>query len=124
MYKEETITSNCHIKIAFTPNKEDTASLLSKMTGTTTVVKSNITTSGKRLSPILGSVSQSYQEVSRPLMTVDEILRLPKAKTTATGEILDGGEMLIFIAGHAPIKGKQILFFKDQIFIDRSEVSL
>jgi len=122
--KEETITSNCHIKIAFTPNKEDTASLLSKMTGTTTVVKSNITTSGKRLSPILGSVSQSYQEVSRPLMTVDEILRLPKAKTTVTGEILDGGEMLIFIAGHAPIKGKQILFFKDQIFIDRSEVSL
>lgn len=122
--KEETITSNCHIKIAFTPNKEDTASLLSKMTGTTTVVKSNITTSGKRLSPILGSVSQSYQEVSRPLMTVDEILRLPKAKTTATGEILDGGEMLIFIAGHAPIKGKQILFFKEQVFIDRSEVSL
>ena len=122
--KEETITSNCHIKIAFTPNKEDTASLLSKMTGTTTVVKSNITTSGKRLSPILGSVSQSYQEVSRPLMTTDEILRLPKAKTTATGKILDGGEMLIFIAGHAPIKGKQILFFKDQVFIDRSEVNL
>jgi type IV secretion system protein VirD4 len=122
--KEETIISNCHIKIAFTPNKEDTASLLSKMTGTTTVVKSNITTSGKRLSLILGSVSQSYQEVSRPLMTVDEILRLPKAKTTATGEILDGGEMLIFIAGHAPIRGKQILFFKDQIFLDRSEVSL
>ncbi|NEW59906.1 type IV secretory system conjugative DNA transfer family protein [Sulfurovum sp. bin170] len=122
--KEETITSNCHIKIAFTPNKEDTASLLSKMTGTTTVVKSNITTSGKRLSLILGSVSQSYQEVSRPLMTVDEILRLPKAKTTATGEILDGGEMLIFIAGHAPIRGKQILFFKDQVFLDRSEVNL
>ena len=122
--KEETITSNCHIKIAFTPNKEDTASLLSKMTGTTTVVKSNITTSGKRLSPILGSVSQSYQEVSRPLMTADEILRLPKAKTTATGKILDGGAMLIFIAGHAPIKGKQILFFKDQVFIDRSEVNL
>ncbi|SFV68195.1 Type IV secretion system protein VirD4 [hydrothermal vent metagenome] len=122
--KEETIISNCHIKIAFTPNKEDTASLLSKMTGTTTVVKSNITTSGKRLSPILGSVSQSYQEVSRPLMTVDEILRLPKAKTTATGEILDGGEMLIFIAGHAPIRGKQILFFKDQVFLDRSKVEI
>ena len=120
--KEETIISNCHIKIAFTPNKEDTANLLSKMTGTTTVVKSNITTSGKRLSPILGSVSQSYQEVSRPLMTTDEIIRLPKAKTTATGEILDGGEMLIFIAGHAPIRGKQILFFKDQIFLDRSRV--
>lgn len=122
--KEETIISNCHIKIAFTPNKEDTASLLSKMTGTTTVVKSNITTSGKRLSPILGSVSQSYQEVSRPLMSTDEILRLPKAKVTDRGEILDGGDMLIFIAGHAPIRGKQILFFKDQVFIDRSEVSL
>jgi len=122
--KEETIISNCHIKIAFTPNKEDTANLLSKMTGTTTVVKSNITTSGKRLSPILGSVSQSYQEVSRPLMTTDEILRLPKAKTTSKGEIVKGGDMLIFISGHAPIKGKQILFFKDQIFLDRSQVPL
>jgi type IV secretion system protein VirD4 len=122
--KEETIISNCHIKIAFTPNKEDTANLLSKMTGITTVVKSNITTSGKRLSPILGSVSQSYQEVSRPLMTTDEILRLPKAQTTPKGEIIQGGKMLIFISGHAPIKGRQILFFKDQVFLDRSQVEL
>jgi len=122
--KEETIISNCHIRIAFTPNKEDTAHLLSKMCGTTTVVKSNIITSGKRLSPVLGSVSKSYQEASRPLMTTDEILRLPKAKTTSEGEIIQGGEMLIFIAGHAPIKGEQILFFKDQIFLDRSQVNL
>lgn len=122
--KEETIISNCHIRIAFTPNKEDTASLLSKMCGTKTVVKSNIITSGKRLSLVLGSVSKSYQEVSRPLMTADEILRLPKAKTTSTGKIVKGGEMLIFIAGHPPIKGEQILFFKDQIFLDRSQVEL
>jgi type IV secretion system protein VirD4 len=122
--KEETIISNCHIRIAFTPNKEETASLLSKMCGTKTVVKSNIITSGKRLSFVLGSVSKSYQEASRPLMTADEILRLPKAKTTSTGKIVKGGKMLIFIAGHPPIKGEQILFFKDQIFLDRSQVSL
>jgi type IV secretion system protein VirD4 len=57
-------------------------------------------------------------------MTTDEILRLPKAKTTPKGEIVKGGDMLIFISGHAPIKGKQILFFKDQIFLDRSQVPL
>ena len=57
-------------------------------------------------------------------MTTDEILRLPKAKTTSEGEIIQGGEMLISIAGHAPIKGEQILFFKDQIFLDRSQVNL
>ena len=119
---EETIISNCHVRIAYTPNKEATADLISKMCGTTTVVKSYITTSGKRLSPVLSSVSQSFQEVSRPLLTVDEVLRLPMAKRDADDNILEPGNMLIFIAGKAPIMGKQILFFKDKVFLDRSKV--
>ena len=119
---DETIISNCHIRIAYTPNKEATADLISKMCGTTTVVKSYITTSGKRLSPVLSSVSQSFQEVSRPLLTVDEVLRLPMAKKDASGNILEPGNMLIFVAGKAPIMGTQILFFKDKVFLDRSKV--
>jgi len=120
--KDESILSNCHVRIAYAPNKLETAELLSKMTGTTTVVKSYTTTSGARTSLMLGQVTESLQEISRPLLTPDECMRLQGAKKDSQGRITEGGDMLIFIAGQAPIYGKQILFFKDPVFLDRSKV--
>lgn len=93
------------------------------MAGTTTVVKSFTTTSGGRISVLLNHVSESYQEVSRPLLTPDECMRLPGAKKDENGKVLEAGDMLIFIAGQSPIYGKQILFFQDPVFRDRSKVS-
>ncbi|CAA6814694.1 MAG: Type IV secretion system protein VirD4 [uncultured Sulfurovum sp.] len=122
--KDESILSNCHIRIAYAPNKVETAELLSKMSGTTTVVKSYTTTSGNRVSVMLGQVTESLQEISRPLLTPDECMRLPGAKKDINGQVIEGGDMLIFIAGQAPIYGKQILFFKDQVFLDRSKVTV
>ena len=121
--KDESIVSNCHVRIAYAPNKIETAELLSKMTGTTTVVKSYTTTSGDRISVMLGQVTESLQEISRPLLTADECMRLNGAKKDSKGQVVEGGDMLIFIAGQAPIYGKQILFFKDPVFLDRSRVS-
>lgn len=121
--KDEAIVSNCHIRIAYAPNKVETAELLSKMAGTTTVVKSYTTTSGSRTSVILGQVTESYQEVSRPLLTPDECMTLPGAKKDAEGRVVEAGDMLIFVAGKAPIYGKQILFFQDLVFLQRSEVA-
>src|SRR3546814_8094350 len=37
--KEESITSNCHIRIAFAPNKIETARVLSDMSGKTTLIQ-------------------------------------------------------------------------------------
>ena len=122
--KDESILSNCHIRIAYAPNKVETAELLSKMSGTTTVVKSYTTTSGNRVSVMLGQVTESLQEISHPLLTPDECMRLPGAKKDTNGQVVEGGDMLIFIAGQAPIYGKQILFFKDQVFLDRSKVAV
>ena len=121
--RDESILSNCHIRIAYAPNKIETAELLSKMSGTTTVVKSYTTTSGNRISVMLGQVTESLQEISRPLLTPDECMRLRGAKKDINGEVIEGGDMLVFIAGQAPIYGKQILFFKDQVFLDRSKVA-
>jgi len=120
--KDESIMSNCHIRIAYAPNKVETAELLSKMAGTTTVTKSFTTTSGNRISVMLGQVSESMQEVSRPLLTPDECMRLQGPIKNSKGQIEEGGDMLIFIAGQAPIYGKQILFFKDDMFLARSKV--
>ena len=118
----ESIISNCHIRIAYAPNKLETAEWLSKMTGQTTVVKEQISTSGKRFGGPLGNVSRSYQEVQRPLMTSDEVMRLPGAVKDKEGNILSPGEMLIFVAGQPVIRGRQTPYFLDPTFDARSKI--
>ncbi|HFZ6087044.1 TPA: type IV secretory system conjugative DNA transfer family protein, partial [Escherichia coli] len=119
---DETITSNCHVQNAYPPNRTETAEHLSKLTGQTTVIKEQITTSGKRASAILGGVSKTIQEVQRPLLTVDECLRMPGPKKNAEGLITERGDMVIYVAGFPAIYGKQPLFFQDEIFSLRASV--
>ncbi|GAA5110013.1 type IV secretory system conjugative DNA transfer family protein [Bartonella jaculi] len=119
----ESIISNCHIRIAYAPNKVETAEWMSKMAGETTVVREKISTSGKRFGMALEQVSTSYEETKRPLMTPDEIMRLPGAKKDNAGNIVEPGEMLIFVAGNSVIRGTQILYFLDPIFSERSKIS-
>jgi type IV secretion system protein VirD4 len=118
----ESIISNCHVRVAYAPNKVETAEWMSKMTGQTTIIKEQITTSGKRFGAVLEQVSRSYQEVQRPLMTADEIMRLPGPKKDAKGDIIDAGEMLVFVAGQPVIRGRQILYFQDPTFAARSKM--
>lgn len=118
----ESIISNCHVRVAYAPNKVETAEWMSKMTGQTTIIKEQITTSGKRFGAVLEQVSRSYQEVQRPLMTADEIMRLPGPKKDAKGDIIEAGEMLVFVAGQSAIRGRQILYFQDPTFAARSKM--
>lgn len=120
--KDESIFSNCRLRVAYAPNKIETAELLSKMTGTATVVKESASYSGDRLQPMLGNVSTSVQEISRPLLTPDEVMRLPAAKTDKKGNVTEAGDMLVFVAGHSPIYGKQILYFLDPTFSERAKI--
>ena len=71
---------------------------------------------------MLGNVSEIYQEVQRPLMTPDECMRIKPAKKDKKGDILEAGDMVIFIAGNAPIYGKQILYFQDEAFLQRTKL--
>ena len=119
---DETITSNCHVQNAYPPNRIETAEHLSKLTGQTTVVKEQITTSGKRASMLLGQVSRTTQEVQRPLLTVDECLRMPGPKKNAGGDIERAGDMVIYVAGYPAIYGKQPLYFQDATFQARAAV--
>ena len=121
--KDEAIISNSHVRIAYAPNKVETAELLSKMSGQTTVVKTVRTTSGGRGSVVLGHISENYQEVQRPLLTVDECMTLPGAKKDSSGKVTEPGDMLVFIAGNPAIYGKQILYFLDPIFSKRSKIA-
>lgn len=118
---EETITSNCHIQNAYPPGKLETAKHISEKTGITTIVKAQITESGKRASSFLGQVSRTTQEVQRPLLTVDEAMRMP-APEKAGDKIVTAGDMLIFVQGMPAIYGKQPLYFKDAAFLARAKI--
>lgn len=112
----ESVVSNCHVRAAYAPNQYDTAELLSKMTGTRTLQKASFNFSGSRMSPILNHMNASLEQVERPLMTPDEVLRLRPPLKSGDGEnerIVEPGDMLIFAAGHRPIYGKQLLYFLD-----------
>ena len=118
--QNESITSNCHIQNAYPPNRMDTAEYLSKMTGTTTIVKKAVTKSGRGFNV---SNSVTMQEVQRPLLTPDECLRLKGAQKNSKGEITEAGDMLVFVAGYPAIYGKQSLFFMDKEFLKRSKTT-
>jgi type IV secretion system protein VirD4 len=116
----ESILSNCGVQLAYAPNNQQTTELLSKMCGKTTVIKEQISTSGKRFGMVMGQVSRSYQESQRDLMTPDEIRHLPKMHSTADAK--QPGEMLIFMEGHHVIKGRQTPYFLDPVFNARSKI--
>lgn len=120
--QNEEITGNCHIRIAYAPNKLATAELLSSMSGETTIERKIVTKSGSRTG-VLNQVSESIDYVKRPLMTPDEIMRLPMPIKTADGSITEPGDMLIFSAGTPLIYGKQYLYFFDPILSARAKVS-
>jgi len=120
---DESITSNCHIQNAYPPNKLETAEHLSRLTGQTTVIKEQITTSGKRAGLLMGQVSKTFQEVQRPLLTADEALRMKGPEKNQVGEILEAGDMVIYVAGFPAIYGKQPLYFKDPVFLRRAQIA-
>jgi len=117
----ESILSNCHIRVAYAPNKPETAKWLSSMAGTTTINNEVITTSGSRFGA-MKHVNRSIHATARPLLTPDECMRLKAPMRDNKGNITEPGEMLIFTAGHSPVFGTQILYFQDGVFLRRSKV--
>lgn len=106
----DSIVSNCHVRVAYAANKVETARLISDMAGTMTVHKETRTYTGNRLNPVLMHVMASEQETSRPLLTPDEVMRLPEDAA------------LIFAAGQPAIYGRKIRYYVDPIFTERAKV--
>ena len=122
----ESIVANCHHRIAYTPNDQDTADELSRETGVQTVAKLNTTYSGSRSTPMARQTSTSVEYVERPLLTPDEVKAMPGPQKTGSGEnqrIVGPGKMLVLLAGCRPIYGTQILYFMDPEMKKRTELS-
>jgi type IV secretion system protein VirD4 len=120
--ENEEITSNCHIRIFYAPNRTETAQKISDMTSTMTVNKEDVSENGKAWSGVDG-ISRTFHEISRPLLTTGEILTMKAPKKDSNDLIIEPGDMLIFAAGHAPIYGTQILYFRDPVFNERARLA-
>ncbi|MGI4795752.1 MAG: type IV secretory system conjugative DNA transfer family protein, partial [Janthinobacterium lividum] len=118
---DETITLGCQVKIFFTPADDRTAEIVSKATGETTVVNKEVTVSGKK--GLFGgdtSVSTSYSQNKRVLLTEDEVLRLPSGVYDKNDplKLVEPGDTLIQVTGRPMIYGKQILYWDYPYFLD------
>ena len=102
--RNESIVANCHVRVAFAPNNVQTAELLSKMTGMTTVVENTGAGRGRRKTTH-----------GRALLTADECMRLALPKMDRAGGRLSPGDCLIFVAGQPPVYGQQIVYFTDAV---------
>jgi type IV secretion system protein VirD4 len=100
---DEAITSNCHTRVAFAPNRIETARLLSQMTGETTVRHAHRTVSSS-------GASISEPEVARPLITADEVMRL------------SANEALIFTSGRPAIRARKLRYYNDPFFMRRATI--
>lgn len=111
-YEEnETVSGGCHIKVAYAPNTDDTAELMSKMCGTTTVEFEEVSYSGTRIGSMLGQMNVSKQRQERPLMTPDEI------------RTMGPDDSLIFVTNQPAIRAKKIRYYNVPIFQERAKIA-
>lgn len=103
--KDNSILSNCHVHIYFTPNIDgNTAPLISKMLGKKTItVQSSSAQNG-----VLFKGSTSTSSTGRELMTPDEI-------NTMSAE-----REIVFVAGNKPIFAKKLRYYKEKFFTSKS----
>jgi type IV secretion system protein VirD4 len=101
------ILDNCHVRMTYTANDEQTAKRISDLVGQQTHMKTQRSFSGGRL---LGKVSESEQEHARALLTPDEVLRLPYE------------DALLLVAGMPPYRARKIMFYLDERFKDRANL--
>jgi type IV secretion system protein VirD4 len=109
--QHQSIAANCPIQIAFAPGDVETAELLSRMVGPTTVHLAK--RARKDAAFALGAREQTLTvlEVGRPLLTAEEVRRLPD------------GEALVFVAGHRTIRGRRAPYFGDGELAGRRRVA-
>ncbi len=103
--QHNSILDNCHIRMTYTALDDRTAKRISDLVGTATHVKTQRSFSGARF---FRNVSESEQEHGRPLLTPDEILRLPYE------------DALLLVGGVPPYRGRKLMYYLDARFRDRA----
>ena len=101
--KDNSIISNCHIRIFFAPNEIETAENICKSLGKQTIEVANKSQSGTF------TTNKSWNQTGRELLTADEIMKMSK------------DEAIVLVSGFAPIKAKKAWYFKCPYFMNRTQ---
>lgn len=118
----QAIINNCHVRVVYAPNEVQTAEWVSRMLGKKTVTMENTNQSFEGgFLPSQKGQSRSLTYQARELLTPDEVLRL-QGPVKEGSNIVKAGDMLILVAGFAPIYGQQMLYFKDPRFLKRAQI--
>jgi type IV secretion system protein VirD4 len=103
--QSSSILDNCHVRMTFAANDDRTAKRISDLVGQETHLKTQRTFAGGR---VLGRITENEHEHARPLLTPDEVLRLPPE------------DALLLVAGMAPYRGRKLMYFVDRRFRGRA----
>lgn len=108
--KDNSIGSNCHLHIYFTPNIDNggaTAESISKTLGKKTIKTVSHSDGGGGF--MKGSDSTST--TGRELMTPDEVSKMSSEKE------------IVFVAGHKPIFGDKLRYYLQPMFLNRTKIN-
>ncbi|HEX3552316.1 MAG TPA: type IV secretory system conjugative DNA transfer family protein [Thermoanaerobaculia bacterium] len=107
--EREEVTVHCHYKVVLTPTGLKTAEYISQLCGTMTVHHQHLS---RRVGGLFGSQpsTEAPNEIRRPLLTPDEVLRLP------------ADQALIFQHGGRPIRATRIKYYEDPEFARRASL--
>lgn len=103
--KDNGIISNCEVRVFFAPNDDVTPKFLSSLMGKKTVESHSKSTNSAVIT--MGAKSYSYNEMSRDLMTPDEISTMDRSKE------------IVLKTGVRPILGRKITWYNNPHFKDR-----
>jgi type IV secretion system protein VirD4 len=98
------ILDNCHVRVAFAANDDNTASRVSNALGTATQMRAMKNYAGHRLSPWLGHIMVSRTETPRPLLTPGEVQQFSEH------------EEIVLVASTPPIRAEKAKYFLDPRF--------
>lgn len=117
----QSLIEACTSLISYTPSDNDTARLLSDLTGVRTVEYQAVSFSGGRYDVAMKGLTTHTQHDARPLLTPDEVRRL-RTPIKRGDIVVAPGDMLIFVSGIPPILGRQWLYFLDPLLKQRSTI--
>ena len=108
---KQAVDSGAATRIAYAPNKIETAEKLSRMTGKTTVTEEKASHSRDMIGIKSGSVSLSTDKIGRDLMTADEFMGLSYY------------DMVVFVAGQPAIYGRKAFYYENPVMLARAKIA-
>lgn len=102
--RNNAILGNCHLRVAFAPNDDKTASRISDLLGETTARKESKSLSGDRSDFMMERHSKNESLFQRNLLTPGDVMQLPDE------------EEILMVAGEYPIRARKVRYYQNPHF--------